>query len=84
MGKEVSSMSNKLRDARKAAGFTQAQLAELAGIDRSTYVHIENGDRGPSHKAAMGIAKALRIPVEDLFLPTSVLIQHNNPTLQSA
>lgn len=71
-------LRERLRTARKAAKLTQAQLARLAGIDRSTYVHIERGDRNPSFKAAAGIAPAPGRSIEDLLLPCDVLMQHND------
>ncbi|WP_221039082.1 helix-turn-helix transcriptional regulator [Gelria sp. Kuro-4] len=58
--------------ARKKARLTQKQLAELVGIERSTYAHIERG-RSPSFQVALAIAGVLRRPVEDLFLPHRVL-----------
>jgi len=73
-----------LRKARKAAGFTQKELADLAGIDRSTYVHIERGDRLPSLKAAAGIARALGKSIEEIFSPYDVLNQHNSEEAATA
>ena len=70
-------MRHELKKARQRAGLTQAQLAAIAGIDRSTYAHIELGDRDPSFDAACQIAARLSKRVEDLFVPVSVLKQPN-------
>ncbi|MEW6227488.1 MAG: helix-turn-helix domain-containing protein [Bacillota bacterium] len=67
-------LQDRLRTARKAAKLTQAQLARLAGIDRSTYVHIERGDRNPSFKAATGIARAHNKSAEDVLLLQYMLL----------
>ena len=77
-------MREALLKARKTAGLTQKELADLAGIDRSTYVHIERGDRLPSLKAAAGIAKALGKSIEEIFSPCDVLNQHNSEEAATA
>jgi len=70
-------MRHALRRARQEAKLTQAELASMVGIDRSTYAHIELGDRDPSFDVACRIAVCLGKPVENLFVPISVLKQHN-------
>lgn len=76
-------MGNKLKEARKVRGLTQEQVATLAGIDRSTYSHIERGSRDPSFKAASGIARVLGTHIEDLFLPSCVRITHEEQVATS-
>lgn len=51
--------------ARKARGWSRAQLAEMAGIGRVATVHeMERGEiREPRHKRAEAIAKALGVPL---------------------
>ena len=46
-------------DARKEAGLTQVQLAELTGLDQSDISKIERGVANPSVKTLQRIAKAL-------------------------
>jgi putative transcriptional regulator len=55
-----------LRTMRISKGLTQEELAKLAGISRSTYVHIEHG-KHPSLRSAMRIAKVLKQKVEEIF-----------------
>jgi transcriptional regulator with XRE-family HTH domain len=55
-----------LRAAREAAGLTQAQLAERAGLHLSA---ITRGWREPSLSTAAALAKALGIKVDDLLKP---------------
>lgn len=60
-------LGNKLREAREAAGLTQAQLAERIGVSRKTINTVENGVYIPSTLIALKLAAALGKPVEALF-----------------
>ena len=68
-------MRDILRKAREDAGLTQTELARLARMDRSNYVHIELGDRNPSLGGATAIARVLGKPIEVLFPSGDVLAQ---------
>jgi putative transcriptional regulator len=59
--------SNSVRSARTAAGLTQAELAELAGVSRQTVVAVEAGDYAPSVFLALSLARHLGSTVEALF-----------------
>lgn len=48
-----------LIEQRSKKELTQEEAAKTAGIDRTTYCHIENGLRNPSVKTAKQIAKTL-------------------------
>ena len=52
---------------RKAAGFTQAQLAERVGVEPETISRIESGTRMPSLDRISLIAKALEVDLHELF-----------------
>jgi putative transcriptional regulator len=56
-----------LKDARSAAGLTQAELAGRVGVSRKTINTVENGVFVPSTLLALKLAKALKCKVEDLF-----------------
>lgn len=60
-------LSNSLREARTAAGWTQADLAERVGVSRKTINTVENGVFVPSTLLALKLARALGKPVERLF-----------------
>jgi putative transcriptional regulator len=60
-------LSNRLREAREAKGWTQAQLAEIVGVSRKTVNTVENGVFVPSTVIALKLAKSLEEPVEALF-----------------
>lgn len=57
--KEVINMTQWLLDYRKKSGLTQQEVAEKAGIARTSYASIEQGRRRPSVKKAMRIASVL-------------------------
>jgi putative transcriptional regulator len=61
------SLTNHLREAREAQGWTQAQLAEQCGVSRKTINTVENGVFVPSTILALKLARALGRPVEALF-----------------
>lgn len=57
----------RLRDARKAAGLTQQELADKAGLARMTVVRIENGHQEGANLATLRtLADALGVRLMDL------------------
>ena len=61
MGKE-----SRLKEKRLALGLTQAEVAEIVGIETSAYQRYEYG-RLPNAKTAVKIARALDTTVENLY-----------------
>ena len=60
-------LANRLREAREARGWTQAELAERIGVSRKTVNTVENGVFIPSTVVALKLARALGCSVEELF-----------------
>nr|WP_204565647.1 helix-turn-helix transcriptional regulator [Collinsella tanakaei] len=60
-------MKNRLREARRARGLSQTQLAEMVGVSRNTISSIETGQFSPTAKLALVICIALDKKFEDLF-----------------
>lgn len=60
-------LTNSIRTAREAMGWTQGQLAERIGVSRKTVNTVENGIFIPSTVIALKMARALGEPVESLF-----------------
>ena len=60
-------LGNRLREAREAAGWTQAELAERIGMSRKTVNTVENAVFVPSTVVALKLAGALGCSVEALF-----------------
>lgn len=56
-----------LKAVRQAAGLTQAELAERAGVSRKTVNTIENGVFTPSVMVALLLARALDVPLDRVF-----------------
>ena len=58
-----------LRIARQARGFSQQQLAGMAGVSRQAVSAVEAGHSDPSLRVALALAQALGMSVEQLFGP---------------
>jgi molybdate-binding protein/DNA-binding XRE family transcriptional regulator len=57
----------KLRFARQARGYSQQQLAGMAGVSRQAVSAVESGLSDPSLRVALALAQALGMTVEELF-----------------
>ena len=57
----------KLKAVRTAAGLTQQELADRAGLSRKTVNTVENGVFTPSVLVALTLARALDVPLDALF-----------------
>jgi transcriptional regulator with XRE-family HTH domain len=57
----ASEVGEQLTAWRKLQGLAAAQVAERAGVGRSTLSKIENGDAGVSFEAVLKVARALGI-----------------------
>lgn len=59
--------TNAVREYRKTARLTQAELGKACGVSRQSIVSVEGGDYAPSVYLALKLAKALGTTVEALF-----------------
>ncbi|HEY2575905.1 MAG TPA: substrate-binding domain-containing protein [Streptosporangiaceae bacterium] len=59
----------RLRLARQARGFSQQQLAGMAGVSRQAVSAIEAGHSDPSLRVALTVARVLGMTVEEVFGP---------------
>ena len=59
----------RLRLARQARGFSQQQLAGMAGVSRQAVSAVESGASDPSLRVALALARALGLTVEEMFGP---------------
>ncbi len=57
----------RLRLARQARGFSQQQLAAMAGVSRQAVSGVESGFSDPSLRVALALARSLGMTVEELF-----------------
>jgi putative transcriptional regulator len=61
-------MKNRITDLRADRGWTQAELAQRAGVSRQTINAIETGKFDPSLPLAFRLAKLFDLKIEELFL----------------
>jgi transcriptional regulator with XRE-family HTH domain len=60
--KKATGFAARLREQRTAAGLTQAELAERAGMHLHGVTKLEQGDREPSWVTVQALARALGVP----------------------
>lgn len=60
-------LGERIREFRKAKGFTQEQLAEMVGVEPRHISRIEGGYNSPSIERLAKISDALEVPIKDLF-----------------
>jgi transcriptional regulator with XRE-family HTH domain len=58
---QITPFARRLRQLRDAAGLTQAQLAEKAGLHRQGVAKLETGEREPAWGTVQALAKALGV-----------------------
>jgi putative transcriptional regulator len=64
-------VNNKLRVLRAERGWTQADLADRAGVSRQTINVIESGKYDPSLPLAFRLAEVFGTSIEAVFFPGS-------------
>lgn len=64
---DVAATGARIREARKAAGFTQQSMAAEVQVSRQTIIAMETGDYAPSVFLAVKVARALGTTVEALW-----------------
>lgn len=67
---EAVEIGRRIASIRKRRGFSQASISRRAGIDPSYLSRLETGRVHPTVRMAMRIARALRVPIEELLGPT--------------
>ena len=60
-------LGDRIRKLRKKRGWTQAEMAEKVGIDRSFLADVERGKRNISILNVALIAKGLKVSLAQLF-----------------
>ena len=66
---------NSVRTIRRAQNWTQAELAERAGMNKTYLVRIESGDKNVTLKTAQRIACALDMELTTLLKGVKVTIE---------
>jgi transcriptional regulator with XRE-family HTH domain len=60
-------IANRLKQARLDKGFTQATLAEKAGLNTNYYAKLERGELKPSIETLEKVVKALGVKSAEIF-----------------
>lgn len=63
----VEDFGKRLRELRKAQGYSQEGFALTVELDRTYIGGIERGERNPGLKTILRIAETLNVPPSDLF-----------------
>ncbi len=58
---------DRVRRLRKERGYSQERFAMLSGLDRSYFGGVERGERNVSLDNIASIARALGVPIRELF-----------------
>lgn len=58
----------KLKLYRQMAQMTQEELAAAVGVRRETIIRLEAGKYNPSLKLAIDISRAVKAPIEEIFI----------------
>jgi molybdate-binding protein/DNA-binding XRE family transcriptional regulator len=66
-GQAREQIANRLAEVRGRRGLSASQLAALAGVSRQTIYAVEANNYMPNTALALRLARALEVPVEDLF-----------------
>lgn len=66
-------LGQRIRDLRKAKGFSQEGFADEVGLDRTYMGGIERGERNVATLNIIRIAKTLKVEVGELFPPVKYL-----------
>ena len=51
-----------------AQELTQEQLADIVGVRRETIMRLEKAQYNPSLKLAIDLSRAVKAPIEDIFI----------------
>jgi len=67
MKDDAKKLGENLKKIRTKKNITQTELAETLNVDKSFVSNIENGKNNPTLSTIANLAKALNVPVDELF-----------------
>lgn len=59
-------LADNLRHFRRAEGYTQRELADVAGVPRATLASMEHGGANPGLQGVLAVARALNVSLDEL------------------
>jgi transcriptional regulator with XRE-family HTH domain len=69
-------LASNIAQLREARGFTQQQMAKLAGVPRATWAHLESGDANPTLAVLNRAAAAFQVTIEELIRVPRPTVKH--------
>lgn len=82
--KKNDTLGKRLRELRKAHGYTQQALAEKANIDEKHLSRVENGKYFPTYTTLNKLLNALGLSLEEAGLDLEEIKINNNPIMAKA
>jgi transcriptional regulator with XRE-family HTH domain len=67
MKDDAKKLGENLKKIRSKKNITQTELALTLSVDKSFVSNIENGKNNPTLSTITNLAKALKVPVDELF-----------------
>lgn len=67
MKEDAKKLGENLKKIRTRKNVSQVEIANILGVDRSFISNIENGKNNPTLSTITNLAKALKVPVDELF-----------------
>lgn len=65
-----------VRMLRGARGLSQQQMADLSGLPRATWSHLESGAANPTLAVLHRVSQALQVPIEELISSPRAACRH--------
>lgn len=67
MKEDAKKLGENLKKIRTRKNVSQVEIANILVVDRSFISNIENGKNNPTLSTITNLAKALKVPVDELF-----------------
>lgn len=67
MKEDAKKLGENLKKIRTLKNVSQVEISNILGVDRSFISNIENGKNNPTLSTITNLAKALKVPVGELF-----------------
>lgn len=64
---ELENMANSLRSLRTEAGYTQSQIAEMLGVNKTTVLRWESGESVPDTRTILWYADRFDVSLDAIF-----------------
>ncbi len=62
-------VARNIKSLREIRGWTQQRLADLSGVPRATWAHLESGSANPTLSVMVKVASALQVSMDELIQP---------------